>query len=203
MKKGYIVFSLVSFVLVSFVVGGMLLDQKIDAQGEGATFSLYPSSATFDVNDEFKVDLVLNTAVPVTSIKAYLTYDPKLLLLKSIESTNESFPYWWEKEEANGTIKLQASAPFPGIEGKAQLANLKFQGRQAGAAVLAFDPSSLVLTSQDENIADLASSLKAQFTLTGQPSAFSAWTLLLLVFVGLGAVGVMLLRKKNKSQQAK
>jgi len=166
----------------------------------GATFSLSPASGMYGVGEEFDIDLKVQAEESITSVKAYLNYDPSLLQVIGIQSNKDGFPYWWEEEGADGIIKLQASIPSPGFQGEETIANIKFEVTRAGSVQLAYDFSSLALNAQDENILDIPSSSQARFTLSGQVSSFFSLPIIgigLLVFFGLIA-GALYLRKRRK-----
>ncbi|MCH7604543.1 hypothetical protein IID24_00905 [Patescibacteria group bacterium] len=200
-----ITFSLLSCFLIG--VGGFTL---ASAQENGATFFLSPSAGKYDIGEEFDLQLNLNTEDPVTSIRVYLNYDPSLVAVTQIDTDVDAFPYWWEQEQEDGMLKLQASAPSPGVQGETKIADLRFKVLGAGAAVLAFDSSSLALTPQDENILNLDPSSWARFSFgaqvlpdSGFETQFPSVGLILIIF-GL-AGGVLLAfyffqgRQKRKS----
>ena len=166
----------------------------------GATFSLSPASGMYGVGEEFDIDLNVQTEDSITSVRAYLNYDPSLLQVVEIQSNKDAFPYWWEQESMDGIIKLQASVPTPGFQGEETIANIKFEVMGVGSAQLAYDFSSLALNAQDENILDIPSSSEARFTLSGQTLSFSSFPVIgigLLVFFGLIA-GALYFRKRRK-----
>ena len=166
----------------------------------GATFSLSPTTGTYEVSEEFNIDLKVKAEDSVTSVRAYLTFDPSLLRVIEIQSNKDAFPYWWEQESLKGIVKLQASAPAPGFQGEETIANIKFEVIGAGSALLAYDSSSLALNAQDENILDIPSSGQARFTLSGQALSFSSFPVIgigLLIFFGLIA-GALYFRKRRK-----
>ena len=166
----------------------------------GATFSLSPTTGTYEVSEEFNIDLKVKAEDSVTSVRAYLTFDPSLLRVIEIQSNKDAFPYWWEEESVDGIIKLQASVPAPGFKGEETIASIRFKATGAGSAQLAYDLSSLALNAQDENILDISSSNQARFTLSDQTISFSVFTMIgmvLIVFFGL-IVGTFYLVKKKK-----
>lgn len=163
----------------------------------GATFSLSPTSGMYGVGEEFNIDLKVQAEDSITSVRAYLNYDPSLLRVVEIQSNKDVFPYWWEQESMEGIVKLQASVPTPGFQGEETIASIKFEATGAGSALFAYDSSSLALNAQDENILDIPSSSQARFTLSGQTFSSSVIIMIgigLFVFFGL----IVYLMKKKK-----
>lgn len=164
----------------------------------GATFSLSPASGTYGVNEEFNIDLKVQTEDSITSIRVYLNYDPSLLRVLEIQSNKDAFPYWWEEESVDGIVKLQASVPAPGFKGEETIANIRFEAVGSGSAQLAYDSSSLALNTQDENILDIPSSRQARFTLSNQALSSSV---LIMIGVGLSVFfGLIFYLKKKKKK---
>lgn len=137
---------------------------SVFAQDEAA-FLFLPSTGTYQAGDEFSVDLNIRTSTPVTSLKAYLAFNQDLLSVAQLNVNKNIFPYWWEQESTPGLVKLQASTPSPGFDGEGTIATIRFKATRAGNALVAIDPSSLILTSRDENILDGNSLPQARFLL--------------------------------------
>ncbi|MBI2644289.1 MAG: hypothetical protein HYW95_02130 [Candidatus Wildermuthbacteria bacterium] len=115
-----------------------------------------PDQSSMTVGDEFEASIELKTEESILSVKAYIYFDPSLVEVESINRNKSNFPYWWEEasslEDGTGLIRLQASAPTPGVQGDAHIAKVNFKKIGTGAALFTVDPSSLALTPQDKNI---------------------------------------------------
>src|SRR3989344_4439044 len=84
-----------SFILI-ILSGTFFLPNQLLAQ-EGARLYLVPDTQTVEVGNSFTIELRVDAPEEITSIKAYLNFDPSVLSVKSIEPESEIFPYWWEK----------------------------------------------------------------------------------------------------------
>lgn len=172
--------------------------------GAASEANLYfvPSSGIYQKTDEFTVELKLNSQDPVTSVKAYLTYDPAVLSIVSFQVNEGAFPFWPEKESVPGLLKLQASIPIPGFQGDQTVATLRLKTEaRSGDAAIFVDPSSLVLSSNDENTLHITSLSAARFLVGGASSSSQGK---LLLFVGVltavvlcGIVMFTMARKKK------
>ena len=58
-------------------------------------FFLSPDTGTFTANDTFLVDLKINAAAGVTSVRTYLVFDPARLSVVSLDDTGSAFPIQW------------------------------------------------------------------------------------------------------------
>lgn len=129
-KKGLVVL-LVLFLLASFFI--VQRTKKIDSRKmltgfvgvkENATLSLSPDNNTYNVGDEFIVNVLLNTAGKnVVAVGVYLNYDPSQLQVINIDTTNSIFGKSYEIINYNGSashtpagkIEIVKSAPRPGV----------------------------------------------------------------------------------------
>lgn len=152
---------------------GGLFEGTSSLGGGEATFSLAPATGTYRSQEEFVLELRLNTGkVSATSIKAYLTFDPKLMNVVKIETSKE-FPYWWESKVEGGSVKLSASVSAPGVSGQISVAKIIFKGIRPGAAIVSYDANSIVLNAADQDILNLASSTKGNFALIAGTESLS------------------------------
>lgn len=150
---------------------GFSLSQTILAKEE-ASFFLSPSSGTYQVDEEFQVELKVNASEAITSLKAYLDFDPSVISVSKIETEDNIFPYWWEKESQAGKVQLQASSPSPGFKGEnALVAKITFKAINNGTVKIGYNSESLALTLDDKNILNLDKSVQAEFNIEGTPLA--------------------------------
>ena len=183
----------------------ILLFGAVSFAGAASEANLYfvPSSGTYEKTDEFTVELKLNSQDSITSLKAYITYDPAVLSIESFQVNEAAFPFWLEKESVPGLLKLQASVPAPGFQGEQTIATLRLRTQgKFGDAVILVDPSSLVLNSGDEDVLRISSFSAARFVV-GDASALSQAQVFL--YVGLvvalilcAAVLFMMVRKRKE-----
>lgn len=196
MKQKIFVQTLLVIVLALF---GVSFAQAVSE----ASLYFVPSVGTYQKADEFDVELKINSQEPVTSIKAYVTYDPRVFSVRSFQVNGTTFPFWWEKESTPGLLKLQASVPAPGFQGEQTVATLHLKTeRKSGDAAIGLDPSSLVLNSNDEDTLHITSSSVARF-LVGDASSSSQGQLFLLVvggFAVLALCGILLLKRSPKKK---
>ena len=137
------------------LIEGMEIDHEMQA-----SVSLLPDKGAYHLNDSVPLNVYLHTPDSITSLKLFVTYDPTLLSLSSVNTQGSIFSYWWEKKEiAPGKIELQASTPTPGFQGlNGLIAKITFRALGDGFVSLSLDSGSLVLTPQDRNVLDLQSS---------------------------------------------
>jgi len=172
---------------------------------------LSPSTGSYKPNEEFTLQLQLDSPKPITSVQAHLNFDSSLFSVTSIETNQTTFPNWWEKKSENGIIKLAASSPVPGVSGKMTFATINLKVLKAGTATIHYSSSSLVLDPSDQNILDLSSSSGASFTLgkgvEAQPSPATSSTPLPYMLGGIGILaafviaGLLLWNKSKKRNQ--
>ena len=143
----------------------VMVSLSVLAESGGASFSFSPASGSYQQNEEFEVELKINSTRPVTSLKAYVIFNPNFLSLTQLEINENQFPFWWEKEGTPGLIKLQASTPMPGFQGETQVSKMRFKAKRFGKAAIALESSSSILSPQDENLLYMDSLSRANFSL--------------------------------------
>lgn len=137
-----------------------------------ALFEFSPSGGIFYTNDTFSVNLTVSVSVGVTSVKAYLNFNPVYVQVTNLDLNNSVFGSQWEKSFNNttGKIQIQASTPSPGFTGNGGLiANITFRAVLTGSANITYDAASLALTIADQNILNLAKSVSGAFSITSAP----------------------------------
>ena len=159
---------------------------------EEATFTLSPSSGTYNLGDKFSVELKLDSSQPLTSVKSELSFDPSIVKVADIDSDSGVFTYWWEKffDNEKGAIRLQASVPSPG-QTEGLIAKINFEAVKAGQSTVSFNPSSLALKPNDEDIFNLTASVGANFSVFApilKQSSFGLWITLLAIALVLFVV---------------
>lgn len=181
------------------ILTGFLLPNILFAENK-AVLTLSPDSGNYNQGDKFSIELKLSSLELITSIKSYLKFDPETLKVESIDTTGV-FPYWWENvfENQTGKIQLQASTPPPG-EKEGLIAKINFQAIKNGAADINFEPSSLALKANDEDILNLAASVGAEFTINpaSPGSTTGSKNILLIIFGVLLAVIIFIFARKKK-----
>ena len=136
-----------------------------------AVFYFSPETGNHNVGATFPVQLRVAASSGVTSVKAYVNFNPALLQAQSISITGSAFPNWFEQvtDNVNGIVKLQAGTPAPGFSGSGAsdglIATVTFRVLNEGVLTLAHNAGSLALkpTANDENILDLVNSTGASF----------------------------------------
>ena len=147
----------------------LFLSQVIPGPNEAVLYS-YPSSGSFQTGQNVAVELRMSASTNVTSLKAYLTFDPAVLQGSSINHSTSVFTTWWEEtfDNATGVVKLQASEPSPGVSGNNHLvAVINFQATGDGTSQVAYDLSSLALNSADQDVLNIMSSEGGSFLVDG------------------------------------
>lgn len=145
----FLFFSIQSLLLAAMASVGIVYAQESDRP---ARFVAEPAQKMFGEGEEFSVQILLDTKEPVTSWQTILPYDASVLKVKEIQKQEETFPYWFDSTGRDGIVKLMASAPSPGFQGKGLLATVSFEALQAGESSFSFNPSSLALSANDTNL---------------------------------------------------
>ena len=148
-----------------------LLAQVLPGPNE-AVFYFSPSSGNYSAGSGFSVQLMVSASSAITSVKAYLNFNPAVLSVSGVDTSSSIFTSWWESvyNSTTGKVQLQASLASPGYIGNGgMVAAINFQAAAAGSSNLTYDASSLVLRSDDSNILNLARSETASFTVSSPP----------------------------------
>lgn len=128
--------SLVLFLILMFLLGILIIREarKIDSQKlitgfigneEKAILSLSPETNTYNIGDEFSVDVLVDTkGEKVVAVGAYLNYDSTKLEVISINTNNSVFGQGYELINYNGSvsytppgkIEIVKALPSPGVQ---------------------------------------------------------------------------------------
>lgn len=138
----------------SFVIAVLLVGSPASALAhtEQTHIEVLPSSMAYEAGDEFSVAVMLHLAKAATSFAVHIAYDEATLAVKEITPDEESFPFWWTQEAADGLLELEASAPTPGLSGDIGVALITFEATESGTSEFTVQDTSLVLNAQNENI---------------------------------------------------
>ena len=129
--KNVSIFLLIFFLLFS------LMPFKASAVLRGTTtnavLSLSPNSGVYRVGATYSIDILVNTAGQnVSAASAYMTFDPALFTVVSIDTTGSAFSKESEMviDNINGSLKIGRGAPAsPVNQTNAKLATLNIQGK--------------------------------------------------------------------------
>lgn len=187
------------------------------AAGE-ATLSLSPVSGTQKVDAQFSVGIHVNTAgTAVNTIKAYLTFDPKVLEVVSVSTTGSVATIFTENDpdNINGTLHITGAATGNGFNGSDGLfATVNFHAKAAGTSTLTFTSDSRIISNLDNSdllnftglqngsytVSSSATGTGATETTTSTdsalPSSGSYTNTITLILLALGLVGAGVLVSK-------
>lgn len=146
----------------------LFVAQVVPNANEAVLF-LSPQGGTYVQGSTIPVALKLSVSSPITSLRAYITYNPSLASVLSIQKTGSAFLTWWEEtvDAQTGKIQLQASLPAPGFAGTNGLvATINLKVLQPGTLAIGYDQSSLALQADDTNILNLGRSETGSYILT-------------------------------------
>lgn len=180
-----------------------LMTGQAFAQKEAA-FILSPDGGSYNLGDKFSVELKLNSSEPLTSVKSELSFDPSVVKVVDIDSDSGVFSYWWEKffDNEAGIIRLQASVPSPG-QTEGIIAKINFQAIKTGQSAVSFNPSSLALKPNDENIFNLTASVGAIFSVFGPTlKQSSSGPLITILVIALALFVAFFIFKKKLVKKA-
>jgi len=144
----YFLIILIASVLFAVVVY-FLLSPKSEVETKGAFLFLEPSSQNMKVEDEFTVNVMLDSGKnQVVAVSAFLVFDPSLLELTSIDSSSSAFNKRIKEEANNGIIEISRinfapdSTDLQSVSGSnLLLTKLNFKAKSAGKAVVSFSTS--------------------------------------------------------------
>jgi hypothetical protein len=174
--------SLLLIVAAIGAVGVHLLTPSHAATG-GATLSLSPSSGTYNVGDTISVTIGENSGTTaITTIVSNLTYTANTLQFDSaasdIVSGSNFNAFTIAPMTGSGTVSITRfgnppvdangnAIPNTGLTGAQSVVTLKFQVISAGAATIAFAPSSIVDDLSNSPVSIYSGSTDASFTIAG------------------------------------
>ncbi|HCM36339.1 MAG TPA: hypothetical protein DIS53_00150 [Candidatus Wildermuthbacteria bacterium] len=190
--------------IVLFLAATLLVPSFLFAgEGEDRIF-VSPTALPYEAGGKVSVEVWLNVSEPVTSFRVHLKYDPSMIEVREIRPNEETFPFWWKQEAADGVVVLEASLPNPGFEGEDLAAVVVASARQAGNRLFEVDKAaSLLLSAQDENILAPQESVAQRGAIAagfGPPAGGGGTGVLLgiLILGGLAVGAVVLLRSRKK-----
>lgn len=157
--------------------------QPSKAKAAGATLSVIPSANSYQVNQNFTVEIRVNTGSDsINTVTANLVFPTDKLKIVSTNITNSFATIWFENNitNASGEVRLTGSVPTPGVSGSnLLLATLNIQALATttanNPATLNFETSSAVYRNND-NSNILASQNGGQFSLSQTSDAAASPT---------------------------
>lgn len=136
--------------IISALIGVLIsVYPPLPARAAGrASVELSPASKVVQVDETFRVDVVVSTNESVNAVDTNLSFPPSLLMVTEIE-TDQSWVTIWipgspSFSNKDGTIRFRGGRPTPGIQGKGTIATVVFQAKRPGKANVAFGDSRLL-----------------------------------------------------------
>ncbi len=131
---------------VLVVVLGTLLAYQRPVLADSATMSLNPASGNASQNSKLNMDIYIDSASPVNTASARLTYPADSLDFVSI-SPSKAFGIVANKSGGGGKISIDSGA-FPAVSGHQLLATVIFNVKAgSGSAAVSFASGNLVISS--------------------------------------------------------
>lgn len=135
------------FLLLSFFVSFFVFAAHTDA----AILYILPESTSFGINQEFDIDVKVNTEeTSINATQATIHFPTDVLELLSTEKQGSAFNFWVEEptvSNEDGTLKF-IGGTAKGVSGTAlQILKMKFRARGVGSADLSI--SEAVITASD------------------------------------------------------
>ena len=124
------------FLLLALFATPLASKADLDGDTSNATLSLSPQSGTYQVGDNFDVDILLDTnGQDVVVVSAYLNYDKDHFQVVEISGTDSSV-FNMEAENdidsSAGLIKITRNSPTPGVNtANGNVATITFQATSA------------------------------------------------------------------------
>lgn len=115
------------------------------AMAEGGSLFLLPGSESFTVDDNFSVELKLDTAgIPINAAESIIYFPTDKLEVLNISKDNSIFPLWPKEpvfSNETGEISFIGGLPHPGFKGEGNIITINFKTKEEGAVNLSFDLS--------------------------------------------------------------
>lgn len=128
-KNKLFVFSLIMVLFFSAI--SYSSNASLIGDTNNATLSLSPNTGVYKVGNTYAIDILVNThGQNVVAVAAYLTYNPGLFQVVSIDNTGSVFTTEAENiiDNVNGKVKITSGIPTPGVNtvsGKVATLNIK------------------------------------------------------------------------------
>lgn len=150
---------------------------KLYTGPEGASFSL--STGATDYRQDQQIPVVINMrsdTFKANLFSAKMNFDPNVLEILSIDSSNTFITNWVERAYDNslGTASVIGAVPKPGFNTSGQdaaMAVLIFKAKAPGSFTVSFSPASVIYRNTD-NINILSSTANVTFTVSPVPTPF-------------------------------
>src|SRR3989344_6010319 len=146
-----------NYFAATFRVSPQFLTAAVAPGANSAEFFLEPGIGDVAVGSTLMVSLYVPSSVNITSLKAYLNFDPALLSVISIDTSSSVFDYnAIEKsfDNTTGRIQLQQAEPAPGNQGTGGssplAAVITFQVKAAGIAQVTYDTANVLALRGDD-----------------------------------------------------
>src|SRR3989344_3155317 len=139
MKSRLLTLSGVAMLMTGLLVGAFWFG-SFPALAANATLSLTPASQTLNLNDNFAVEIRLNTSGnAVSAVSAYLNFDTTRLQYVSTDYTGSAFDIQAEEVISGNSIKITRGKLPPGVSStNALVAKVNFKAIASGTAAVSF-----------------------------------------------------------------
>src|SRR3989338_3809449 len=139
MKSRLLTLSGVAMLMTGLLVGAFWFG-SFPALAANATLSLTPASQTLNLNDNFAVEIRLNTSGnAVSAVSAYLNFDTSRLQFVSADYTGSAFDIQAEEVISGNSIKITRGKLPPGVSSSnALVAKVNFKAIASGTANVSF-----------------------------------------------------------------
>jgi hypothetical protein len=138
--------------VILFALAASILISISQAAGN-ASFSISPSSGSFNKNTNFTVTISENSgSEPVNTVDAKLAYDQTKLQLLSVSSDGSPFPGCVEATGGNGHISIVCAKLGSSVSGVQIVGKATFKAiAGSGTTALSFEPESHIYSSTDSS----------------------------------------------------
>jgi hypothetical protein len=141
----------------------------------GASFLLSSSTTNYPYGSQIQVAINVRSDTHNANLfAAKIQFDPNILEVQSIDSTNSFITNWVERsfDNANGAVSVVGGVPKPGFSTTgtdATMAKLIFRAKTSGSATVSFTPFSAIYRNNDNNNI-LVTKVGSTFNIQAAPS---------------------------------
>ncbi|MBN2016384.1 hypothetical protein JW766_06175 [Candidatus Dojkabacteria bacterium] len=201
MKK--ILLTTTPFIIVSL----FLLSLATDVWGQSASLYFSPSSQSVSLNQEFSVQVMINTSgVNVNGVTADFTFPTDRLQVVSIDDADSEFTQELESTFSGGTVYISRGTPGgESFNGTGNVATVNFRATGSGTATLEFTSDATVTDTGANNV--LGSTSSATIASGSLPAAgvFDRPVTIIigafaLILICIGVIAILQYKKEKNHQ---
>lgn len=140
-----LMFILLSLAAIVSIESGIF---KPPIKSEDINIKFQTISNNFSVNEEFYLDILIDTTEPINLVESSITYDSSIVIIDRIETQNSFANVFTHKEiiPSESKVLIIGGLPSPGYKGKDGLfARIYFKAISSGTLLIELNKDSKIL----------------------------------------------------------